>query len=78
MEAAELLGVHAVIKFNAADVKPEMCVPPGLSVYEINFSYFETLSLRLALGEQLEGAKIPLPPVHPMRFHGGNCGPIGG
>jgi hypothetical protein len=77
-KAAAALGVDATIDFGGGGNITPTNPPQGLSFHEINLSYFETLELRQALGELLEGGPGVIPTVGPLHFLGGNCGPIGG
>ena len=77
-EAAALLGINAVIDFGGGGVITPTNPPPGLSPFEVNLSYFETLELRSALGDILEGGPGKIPVITQIRFLGGNCGPVGG
>lgn len=75
--AAAVLGINAVIDFQGGGNITPTNTPPGLSHFETNLSYFETLELEQALGEILEGGAGKIPVVGPLHFLGGNCGPIG-
>jgi hypothetical protein len=78
-KASALLGVNAAIDFGDGGDITTTIPPPGLSFYEVNLSYFETLELGQALGEILEGGRGQLPdPPTKVKFLGGNCGPISG
>jgi hypothetical protein len=78
-KAAAVLGVNAAIDFGGGGDITLTTAPPGLSFFEVNLSYFETLQLGQTLGEILEGGRSQLPdPPTTMKFLGGNCGPIGG
>jgi hypothetical protein len=77
--AASLLGVNAQIDFGGGGEITPTNPPPGLSFHEINLSYFETLELRQALGEVLEGGAGVVPQAgQVIHFIRGNCGPLFG